>query len=226
MGGGREESSQEMIIHYPPGFESFFSRATDLLLDYIEKPHFESYLQTPTWMEQQIYSNLYNLMQRGGFSPIDYYIRDVYLNRLGFPIETPSPSSVLREYFNIFKPFTFDYPFSRITTGPSTEGSTTPSSTPSPPTLGSPSFTHLLLGSLSNPQEVKQVRPLPSVRSSTPQWLDQVKNLLFGSLSNPQEVKQVRPLPSVRSSTPQWLDQVKNLFFGRLSNPQGVGQGG
>ena len=97
----KPKTRSTQMIHYPAGFEKFFREATDILLPYIERPHYSAYLQKPTWMERQIYGGLRNLMAQGGFSPIDRFIRSRYMERLGLP---STYTSLIDQTMNIFRP--------------------------------------------------------------------------------------------------------------------------
>ena len=97
----KPKTRSTQMIHYPAGFEKFFREATDILLPYIERPHYSAYLQQPTRMERQIYGGLQNLMAQGGFSPVDRFIRSRYMERLGLP---STYASLINQTMDIFKP--------------------------------------------------------------------------------------------------------------------------
>lgn len=90
-GGGKSESKQEMIAYYPPGFKEFFESATRRILDYARQPHSQAYFQTLTPIEQQLQTNLTNLISRGMWTPIDRLIQEIYLPRISSLLSTPAP---------------------------------------------------------------------------------------------------------------------------------------
>jgi len=75
MRSGRPKVKREEVIHYIPGFEEFFRNASDILLQMVQTPRADVYMQTPTPWEMDIVNRATSLISQGGVTPIDRYIQ-------------------------------------------------------------------------------------------------------------------------------------------------------
>ncbi|RLB06423.1 MAG: hypothetical protein DRG83_00140 [Deltaproteobacteria bacterium] len=82
MGGGKKKTKTVQRVYYPPGFESFFRRAGDILLKHAQVPRGPTFEMKLSPFEKDIYGRVSSLLS-AGTTPVDTLVQNYFLNRMG-----------------------------------------------------------------------------------------------------------------------------------------------